>query len=228
MTEQQVEAAPAAVEDAAPIRVEWVPVPRVNLLPPEVLEGRRFRRAQYVMGAAVLSTLVVVGGAVFWAQQGVQDAQAELDGVQARVRTLQAEQARYVAVPKLIAQVEGVQASRKRVMAADVLWYRYLNEVDGARPTGVTISQVTFGLTGSAEAPATDPVSKPGIGTLTITGSGRRFSEVADWLDSLDGVGEVSSTFLSGATRGEGSVDFTSGAVFSKDALSHRYDKESR
>jgi hypothetical protein len=45
----------------APIRIPWAPVPKVNLLPIEIVEKRRFRRTQVLLGLAVLGVVLLAG-----------------------------------------------------------------------------------------------------------------------------------------------------------------------
>lgn len=228
LTEDQVDVAPEEAPQG-PIRVAWAPVPKVNLLPIEILEGRRFRRTQALLGGAVLGAVLLAAGGTFWAQQGINDANDELTSSQARVSSLTAEQARYATVPQVIAEVEAANTARTLAMGTDVLWYRYLNEVDGARPNGLKINSLTFTLNGSSTVPGsfTDPLTPNGTGTLSVQGTADQYDEVATWMESLNKITGLSAAKLTNASKDEtGVVTFGSGGVLDSDALSGRYDKK--
>jgi hypothetical protein len=123
--------------------------------------------------------------------------------------------------------VEAAKAARRQAMGADVLWYRYLIEVDGARPPGLRLSSLILTLSNTssvAGAPA-DPLSSPGIGTVSMTGSALQYQQVATWLEAVNKIDGLSSASLTNATRTGQTVTFGSGAVINTDALSRRYLK---
>jgi Tfp pilus assembly protein PilN len=232
MTEQLTEKpGEATAEPAAPgpTRVAWAMVPRVNLLPVEIMEGRQFRRTKVLLGAGVLSTLLIAGAGMLWAQQDVADANDQLSVAQAKVTALNAQKARYAEVPKVLAELDAARTARTLAMGSDVLWYRYLNDLDGARPTGVVLSAFTLTLvkTDAVASPPSDPLSSHGVGTLAVSGSAATYQQVASWLEALDKISGLSSSFLSNVTKvSDLRVTFGSGAVINSDAFSHRYDKK--
>jgi Tfp pilus assembly protein PilN len=209
-----------------PIRIPWAMVPRVNLLPVEILEVRQFRRTKIYLGVGVASALLVAGAGVFWAQQGVHQANDQLFESQTRVAALQADQARYAAVPQIVAQLDAATAARALAMGNDVLWYRYLNDVDGARPADIELNTLTFTLNTGASAAATDPLSAPGLGTIAMAGTAKRYDQVSSWLEALNKITGFSSSSLTSASKIKDVVTFGSGAVITSDALSGRYDKK--
>jgi|tagenome__1003787_1003787.scaffolds.fasta_scaffold20824272_2 hypothetical protein len=233
MTEQLTEtpgdttAEPAA---PSPTRVAWAMVPRVNLLPMEIIESRQFRRTKVFLGAGVLSALLIAGAGVLWAQQDVAAANDELVLSQAKVATLNVEKVKYAEVPKVLAEVDAAKSARAQALAADVLWYRYLNDLQGAQPDGVTLTGMTLTLSstnGTANPPA-DPLTSHSIGTLSAGGTAEKYQQVASWLEAMEKITGVSSASLGNATKADGSITFGSAAVFTTDALSHRYDKKGR
>jgi Tfp pilus assembly protein PilN len=226
-------------------RVDWAPVPRVNLLPAEILEARRFRRMQGLLGAAVTLTLALAVLAVWWSQRAVSDAEEELAAVQARTTELQKQEQEYADVPKTIAEVEAAQEARAYVMANDILWHRYLGDLMSRKPDDVTFDSVT--LTVSPPAAATDtaataqteaaaaenPLIEPGIGTVTLEGDADSYHDVAAWLDFLSALDGFGTSTLASADAGESTgtteetgVTYSSGVAITAEALSHRYDAE--
>jgi hypothetical protein len=231
MTEQLTEhgAAQAEAQPAAPamVRVSWAPVARVNLLPIEIIETRRFGHTQRWLGAAVLTTIILGGCGVFLAQRSVDEANDEQIASEAKVLTLQREKTRYADVPKVIAQVDAAVAARSQAMGTDVLWYRYLREIDDATPAGVTLKSLSMGIAAaSGGTEGGDPLSKAGPGTFAVEATAKKYGQVANWLEAVDKITGLASASLGEASKNEDTINFSSRAVITVDALSGRYDKK--
>jgi len=227
-----VEAAPAVS------RVEWAPFARVNLLPKEIGERRRFRRVQQGLAVVVVATVCGAGAAVWWSQRQVDEAQTELDAAQARTVTLQAKRAEFAEVPAMTAQVRSAEDARATAMANDVPWYRYLTDLTSAAPEGVAFTTLTFTVPGAAAGaqaaaggtPASttaDPFAPAnGLGSVTIDGISGEYPEVAQWLLAVDKVAGLDVSTLANATTDGDEVTFSSGITVTDDARSHRYDRK--
>jgi len=227
-----VEAAPAVS------RVEWAPVARVNLLPKEIGERRRFRRVQQGLALVVVLSVCGAGAAVWWSERQVDDAQAELDAVQARTVTLQARRSDFAEVPATTAQVEAAEGARATAMANDVPWYRYMTDLDAAAPSGVSFTAFTLTVPGAATTAASaggaqtstqDPLAPAnGVGAVTLDGISGEYPQIARWMLALDGVAGLDVSTLANATTKEdrSAVTFSSGITVTDEALSHRYDRK--
>ena len=205
-------------------------MPKVNLLPPEIIESRRFAALKRRLLLVVLLVLLGGAGATWWAQTTVTAAQGDLDEARSRTTALQAEKAKYAEVPQVTAAVDAALNVREQAMAADVLWYRYLNDVALASSNDVYLSTMAATVAGSVAAGATDPLSPAGIGTIQISGTAGSLPSVAAWMEALDGISGVKGSILVSATRsgdgGAGDVAFSTTSVLTTDALSHRYDRK--
>jgi len=231
MTEQLTEPGPETEIPSGPIRISWAPVPQVNLLPLEIVEKRRFRQIQIGLAAAVLAAVVLGALGLLWAQRDVSNANNELSAAQSSVTALQAQQARFSAVPQVIAEVDAATAARTLAMGNDVLWYRYLNDLDGAQPAGVGLTGLQITLYTTAATSSGNPLASAGIGTVTINGFAGQYSEVSAWMDATNKIVGLSSSSLATAvnaaeTPDTTAVTFTSGAVIDTDALSDRYSQK--
>jgi Tfp pilus assembly protein PilN len=229
MTEQLTQDSSGAEVQArpAPVRVAWAPVPRVNLLPMEIIEVRRFRRTQVLLGATVMVMVVFAGAGTYLAQRSVDEANDELSTAQSRVSALEAQKTRYASVPAVIAEVDAAKTARALAMGTDVLWYRYLSELDGARPSGVEFTNLSVTMNiSTTEAAARDPLSPAGVGLVTIEGTARRYDQVSRWLEALDKITGIDSAALSNATKDEEIVSYQSNATVNSDAISGRYTKK--
>lgn len=223
--------ASATVSSTTSTRVEWAPVPKVNLLPPEIVEGRQFARRQKVLAAAVLATVVAAGGVTYYFQTQVDAARDELALEQTRTSTLNAEKAKYDEVPRVLAQVEAAMAARETAMSTDVPWYKFMNDLALSTPASVWLDNITVSVPAGASGgsgSAGDPLAPVGVGTINVTGAASTFPVVAAWLEGLDQVSGVEGTAISSATstKDKPTVDFNSSGSITPEALSHRYDRK--
>jgi Tfp pilus assembly protein PilN len=232
----------AARSPSAPVRVAWAPVPKVNLLPIEVIESRRFRRTQLMLGGAVLGTVLLAGAGVYLAQLSTDHAQEQLNLSQATVARLEVEEAKYAAVPQVVEQVKAAKTARTLAMGQDVLWYRYLNDLDSAKPAGVELTAMTVTLNGNLAAEAStetiNPLSSAGVGALAVSGTAKQYSQVSNWLEAMSDLTGLSSSALFNASKSDDEaaaaaavtpseeVTFSTSAIVDSDALSHRYEKK--
>jgi Tfp pilus assembly protein PilN len=222
--------APGRTDGVTSVRVDWAPVPKVNLLPAEILQARRLAGLKRVLTGVVAAVVLVCVGATVWAQAGASAAQDDLEAVQARGAALRAEQARYAAVPKLLNLIQAAGAARERAMSQDMLWYGFMSDLSVTTPKGVTLN----GLQVSLDKPAvvTDPLVNPGLGTVTFTGTAKHVPDVAAWLDAVGRIHGLDSSTLQSVTREDtaggksGTLNFTSTVTVTSKALTHRYDRK--
>ena len=226
----------------------WSTVPRVNLLPPEILAARRFRHLQLGLAAGLVAVAAVCGAATVWADGGVSSAQADLDATRADGVRLAQQQARYAEVPKALAELDTVRAVREEALGTDVAWYTFLSDLALQTPPDTSLVSVTISMTGrSTAAPSTVPLAPSGLGSVRVTGQARRYVDVAAWLDAVNEVhGLAGSSFETAGIAATGSsgsdtvasdggsgpggsaqkVTFNGTAVVVPAALSHRFDRK--
>lgn len=229
--QQVLEEAPIPARDTV-ARVDWAPVPRVNLMPPEVLERRRFRKVQGRLIVVIVLVLLVIAGATTWSQLQVEKARDDLAATENNTSELKREQSQYAQVPLVMASVDQAKSARAEAMSNDVLWYRFLNDVALSMPSSVALSTMTVTMNDPSSSTTTSPLTVQGIGTASITGTAGDYPAVASWMDSVTEVTGVDSVTLQTATReattdGEAStVSYTAQLVVTDAALSHRYDQK--
>ena len=228
-------------------RVDWAPAPRVNLLPREILENRRFRKVKAGLALVVVLTLVLAGAAFWWSDREVAEAEEARDAAQAQTSLLQARQRSYAAVPQTLAALDYAQTVRETVMTNDVAWYRYLSDLADAAPTDVSFDSLTLsvprasesaaaaggagaGAAGAAADQSADPFQPAGaLGSVAVQGISGTYPKVAAWLDAIDKIAGLDVSTLDSASRGsetDTSVTFSSGITVTDEALSHRYDRK--
>lgn len=203
-------------------------LPRVNLLPPEMGEQRRFRQIQLGLGAAVLAAFVVVGLLVLSAHHGVSQAQSRLDDTRTVATDLNAQRAKYSDVTAVYARAAAAQTMLSRAMGNEVRFSQLLNDLSLSVPENVWISSLNLS---AVPVSGTAPVGSTAnlIGSQTVSGVAFSHDDVAVWLESLAALKNYANPYFSSSTEAKlGTktvVDFSSTAGITANALSHRYDK---
>lgn len=209
-------------------------LPRVNLLPPEIEEGRRLRRVQAGLGAGVVGAVAVVGVLTLMAAQQVSSAQDDLDGSKAQGQTLQAQVDSYADVPAVYAQVDAAEAQLSQAMGSEIRWSYFLNDLSLRTPSKVWLESLTVtsqdAAAAAATATGTGEYLQPGLAQISVEGRGYRHNDVAAWLEALSKEKGVSQPYFTTSKQDtvgtEDAVSFTSQATVTEDALSHRYTQK--
>jgi Tfp pilus assembly protein PilN len=201
-------------------------LPRVNLLPPEIGDRRRFRRIQYGLCGGVALSVGAVALLYVAAVGSVGDATTELEAATAQNVGLQTAAAEYADVTAVYSRAAAAQAMLTEAMGEEVRYSEFLSDLSLTVPENVWLKSLTF-----AQAPATAVVgsTEPGVGTVTVAGVGFSHDDVAVWLESLAGQEGYTNPYFSSSTEaliGERTVvDFTSTATLTPAALSGQYTK---
>lgn len=200
------------------------PLPRVNLLPPEIGERVRFRRMQYGLGGGVLAAVGLVAVLVVLAAGGVADAQSEKEAAQASGTKFQSETEKFKEVEVVYAQAAAADAMLVQAMGDEIKFSEYLYALTLTVPEHVWLTNAAF-----KQAPTTPMVgaTEPGVAALTFTGVGYTHDDVAAWLDSLaKQKGYVNPYFTSSAKELIGTrtvVRFGSSVTMNSQTLSGDY-----
>ncbi len=210
-------------------------LPRVNLLPPEIEEARRFRKVQGGLAAGVLGAVGVVGALLLLSIMQANAAQDDLDAATARNQTLQAKANTFAEVPLVYAQVEAAESQLGLAMGQEVRWSYFLNDLSLRTPnkvwlTTMTVAQTTAPATAVAAPTVAPTVMTPGIGTVTFDGKGYAHNDVAAWLDALAKQKGLTQPYFTNSTLekigSRSAVSFTSQATITEEALSGRFTQK--
>ena len=245
--------ADTGVDPLSLVPVADVPVPHVNLLPPEILERRALRSLTKALAAAVLATVVVGGAIGYQAGSGGGEAHASLDAATAQQSRLQAQVNALSPASAALADAQATQSSLRAALSNEVLWSAYLDQLKLKLPEGVRFSSVQItpstgsagaagssGSSASAAAPprpvnttASQAESAPGaagadaIAGMTLNGVGVSQEAVADLLQALQTVPQFSNVYLTSSTADGDKAALVTFAItvdVTSNALSHRYD----
>lgn len=207
-------------------------LPRVNLLPPEIEQQRRFRQVQIGLAGAVAAAVAVAAGLVLVASGDVGSAQTKLEASQARQAQLQRQTAEFAEVPLVKGQVDAAKGQLDQAMGQEVRWSYFLNDLSLKVPNRVWLSQMTMtqSVDPAAAAASATPGGylAPGIGTVAFEGHAFSHNDVAAWLDSLAKQKGYSQAYFSDSSVDalgdhDNAVKFSSTVTLTDDALSKRY-----
>jgi Tfp pilus assembly protein PilN len=185
-----------------------------------------------MLAAGVGVTLLLAAAGVAWSISEVGAARAELDRTRATTVALQARQAEYADVPRVLARVDAAKAARAQALAQDVDWSPFLTDLATALPSSVWLTNLQLAVQAGARGGAADALTPAGIGDLTVTGGAKTFPDVSAWLQAVVKVRGLDGSTLQTATRqqagsgGGSTVQFTSRVQLTGDALTHRFDRK--
>ena len=206
--------------------------PQVDLLPPEVRAGRKFRQTKRLLALLVLAVVLLAVLGWVYALFTLRDANQQVADAQAETDRLTAEQATYAEVPQVQSQLSRAQDAISSATATEILWKGYLEAFRAVTPSGVTYSQMSLSVSSDPSANvSSDPLQSPSIGQISFSGSAATLPDLAAWMDAVRTVPGLADPWFSQAnvTDQEGNVSFQiSGTVQITDAaLAHRFDATS-
>ena len=186
-------------------------LPQVNLLPPEVAAARNLSRIKAWLGVALLMTVVLAAAGFGAALLDGNAAAAELESAQRDGARLQADQAKYAEVPKVLGALADAKAARFVGMSTEVTWTGYLSAISATLPPNVSIDN--FSVHGGtpmtlAPAPAT-ALQAPSLYTITFAARSKTIPDSAAWADALNSVPGFADAWISSASvTGQGAATY--------------------
>ncbi|WP_102508604.1 PilN domain-containing protein [Sanguibacter massiliensis] len=165
-------------------------VPRVNLLPAEIIDRRSLRSLRRMLLFVLLGVIVLCAGLGFFSWSNLVRAEADLEAEQQRTSDLLLEQRKYVEVTAVKSRIELTRDALDYVSQTEVDWDSVLGMVASATPEEVLLGSITVeAATPLTGAPAAaDPLAAPSIGTMTLTGSSDTRPDISAWTSALEGL----------------------------------------
>ena len=198
-----------------------------NLLPEEVIAGRRARKSRSYMLAALVVVAALCAAWFAYAHHEKRQAEDELTVAGDRVASLQREQRDFAGTLKVKADTKLITEQLKAVMATDLDWAAMLTTLRNAgTPSKVTIRGVN-GSMNSADRAAAPTAALPGtsattsVGTLLITGWAPDKKAVAAYADALAEQPVLADPYVTTVAKDEetGGVTFSLRAGITSTAL---------
>jgi len=161
--------------------------PRVDLLPPEVRQGKKDAavRRQLFIGVIAIGLLVVIG---YVAATGVAlDSQSKLTSAQDQTTNLLAQQNEYSAVRQLSVDIDNLTVVRQIGTAREINFKSFLADVADTMPQGMSISQFDADIASPVEVAeqAETPLQGPRVGSMVFDVSTPTLQHVGVWMSKL-------------------------------------------
>ncbi|MFI7588892.1 PilN domain-containing protein [Spongisporangium articulatum] len=196
-----VPAPDGALEGVASSPLPISSMARVDLLPLEIVATRRFGRTRRMVIGTLAGILVLAAAGTLWSRSAVSDAQSDLDTANAQKQAAISAQNKYADVPKLEAQLSAAYDARSAALSQDVLWYRYVNDMQGSLPSGVTLTLVNATL-----SQGTDSAGSSGSSGSADSGSESSSSSSSSSSGSDGSSGSSSTTTTSAGVLGTSGI----------------------
>ncbi|HEU5110612.1 MAG TPA: PilN domain-containing protein [Micromonosporaceae bacterium] len=214
----------------APGALRLVPI-AADLLPAEVVDARRGRRARRLVLSSLAALVLVLGGLYAATVLETAVARTELNEAEDRARALSDQQKRYADVVGVQQESEAIEAQLATLMANDLRWSAVLASLRSAAPAGVRLTNVSAGLDapGNQAAPenaAQLPTSAKPIGDIDITGSADTKPQIAAYVDALARTPNLADPYLSNVTEDNQELQFTLRVSITESALGGRFTPE--
>jgi hypothetical protein len=200
----------------SPQRVVRVLNIAANLLPEEIVAGRRAGRARGVVLVALLVVVALLGGWFLYANLQVGLADDDLDSVTTEATALQQSQSRFQDVVDVQTHTQTISKQLTTLLGNDLPWATLLNLVrDTGTPSGVVVEGIVGTLNTTTTTAGTTAAMLPNasgvttIGTLTLTGTGPDKPSVAQYVDALDKLRTVANPYLTTAIQSKTTVTFS-------------------
>jgi hypothetical protein len=217
---------------ASPQRVARVLTISANLLPEEIVAGRRARRSRTWVLVALALVVLLLAGWYLLAYNDRGDATQELDNVTAETATAQRNQNRYREVVEVRNETDTLTKELKTLLADDLPYSTLLSKLRSTgKAAGITVIGVTASLnTGAGAAVATtagsvlpSDTTAATVGTLVIAGSGPNKPAVAAYADKLNVLGIVANPYVTSVTATTAGLSFSLSAEITSTAVCGRF-----
>jgi hypothetical protein len=203
-----------------------------DLTPPELIASRRLRVIRKLIALAAIVLLLLCGLTYGYAYLQSQSASHALAAETNRTTSLQAEQQRFSEVTRLQTSLNQVQTQLSRLLGGDVSIAPLVADLRGNLRPGMTIAQVSVNISGPGAAAAAsgntlDTSGRPHIGTMSLTGTAVKLTDVAAFVDKLAALPGFVDVVAPSSQQSTSGVQYSITASFTDQVLSHQFDLKS-
>jgi len=204
------------------------PRPQVNLMPPEIIEGRNLLVLRRRLIWAIIALLVVVVLAFGAAYLMRMSAQQRYDTSLAQADTLTAQKRQYSPVIQVQSDITKTTTARTYALSTEVDWTVYAYAIQAALPAGVKVEtmQVAGISPGEELAAGSDPLTQAGIAVISFSALSDTLPDASAWIEALQSIpglvdANLQSSVLSD-TDGKVTYVVTSTVQVTEEALANR------
>lgn len=202
--------------------------PQVNLMPPEVLEGRQVVILKRRLVWAVIGVLLVCVVAFGFAYLMHMQAQSRYDDSLARADTLTAQKREYSPVIRVQKDITNTKNARTFALSTEVDWTSYAYAIQAVLPKGVTIDSMNVvGINpGDELAAGADDLTQAGIAVISFSANSDTLPDASQWIDALQSVPGLADVNLQSSVladeTGKPIYNVAVTVQVTEDALAHR------
>jgi hypothetical protein len=209
-----------------------------DLTPPELIASRRMRVIRRLMIVAVATVVLLCAGGYTLAIWQHNQAANELASEQDRTTSLLAEQRRYSGVTVVRGAIADVQGQLAGLMVADVNVGSLVAAITTALPKGMSIDQITVTVAAASSSGNASTNGESGglggldlsdaahIGTVTLSGSGSKLTDLAAYVDTLRKTPGVFEPYPQSNQITETGTTYSLELTLTDALLTHRYDTQ--
>lgn len=181
---------------------------RVNLLPPNILEGHRSRRVAALVGVGAAAVLLMIILFYVLQTQRLSDAQSKVDTQKAANQNLQTQIVGLQSYAALQTAAQAQQQLLREAYADEVSFSRLLMDVSRVIPSDMDLNTLTLQLSAPAAGTPTT-ASTRFVGTLSASGTAASVQSIATWLTRLEQVEGWVNPWASNATLSTDNSTYT-------------------
>lgn len=163
-------------------------VPRVDLMPPEVAQGRRDARTRRTLGSLVLLVLALTAAGAIVASWWAGQAQQRLTDARNETLRLQQERLAYSEVTQLQSRIDAIIDQRQALAAGEVLWQDTVDPLLGIVIADGGVAQqvqIVGSAPGAEPLGVTGPLRQPRVASVTLEVQTPELPDGPGWLRSL-------------------------------------------
>jgi hypothetical protein len=203
-----------------------------NLMPDEVIAGRRARALRQRVLAGLGAMLVLLVAWYGYSILQTSNAKSDLASTNRNTSKLQSQQKQFAPLLAAQQQSAAISARLTAVMSGDLQWADLVSALRKVAPSGVDVVSVNGTMTLSSSASGNgaggglnvlNRSGKQAVGTLMLGGKANDKDAVAAFVDALDKVHGVAAAFPASVDASAGGFTFTVNAIITTDALGGRY-----
>jgi Tfp pilus assembly protein PilN len=166
------------------------PRPQVNLMPPEVIEGRHLVVVKRRLFWGIIALLLVCVLAFAGAYVVRSGAEARYDDALAASDTLTAEKRQYSPVIQVQKDIASTTNARAFALSNEVDWTSYAYAIQSVLPQGVSIESITVAAIGPGDplTAGADDLTQPGLAIITFSAVVATLPDASEWIEALQSV----------------------------------------
>jgi Tfp pilus assembly protein PilN len=204
------------------------PRPQVNLMPPEIIEGRHVgvlkKRLLWGIIALVVLCALVYAAAYYTRVQ----AETRHDDSLAAADQLMLEKKKYSPVIQVQRDIKVTTDARTFVLSTEVDWTSYAYAIQAVLPEGVTIKSMSItGIEpGDDLAEGSDDLTQAGIAVISFSALSDTLPDASEWIEALQSVPGLATANLQSSVlqdqNGEVAYQVSATVQVTEDALANR------